>query len=143
MFDQCVAFRGLSLKEGRQSTLSQILRILKKDILPTLGRRSIYDISRHDLMHLLSGIEQRKALTTAEKCRAWFKQLFRYALVKVEGLDQNPASDLDVVAPPRPLSHNPFLRTDELPALLAALRDYGDANQTRLGLRLLLITGGT
>lgn len=142
VFDQWVAFRRLSLKEGRQSTLSQILRIFKKDVLPTLGRRSIYDINRHDLMHLLSGIEQRKALTTAEKCRTWFKQLFRYALVKVEGLDQNPASDLDVVALPRPpVAHNPFLRMDELPALLAVLRGYGGANQTRLGLRLLLLTG--
>lgn len=102
VFDQWVAFRRLSLKEGRQSTLLQILRIFKKDVLPMLGRRSIYDINRHDLMHLLSGIEQRKALTTAEKCRTWFKQLFRYALVRVEGLDQNPASDLDVVALPRP-----------------------------------------
>lgn len=142
VFDQWVAFRRLSLKEGRQSTLSQILRIFKKDVLPTLGRRSIYDINRHDLMHLLSGIEQRKALTTAEKCRTWFKQLFRYALVKVEGLDQNPASDLDVVALPRPpVAHNPFLRMDELPALLAVLRGYGGANQTRLGLLLLLLTG--
>ena len=75
MFNQWVEFRRLSLKEGRQSTLSQILRIFKKDLLPTLGRRSIYGINRHDLMHLLSGIEQRKALTTAEKCRTWFKQL--------------------------------------------------------------------
>jgi len=58
VFDQWVAFRRLSLKEGRQSTLSQISRIFKKDVLPTRGRRSIYGINIHDLMHLLSGIEQ-------------------------------------------------------------------------------------
>lgn len=69
VFDQWVEFRRLSLKEGRQSTLSQILRIFNKDVLPTLGGRSIYDIGRHDLLDLLSRIEQRKALTTAEKCR--------------------------------------------------------------------------
>jgi integrase len=39
------------------------------------------------------------------------------------------------------IAHNPFLRMDELSALLAALRGYGGANQTRLGLRLLLLTG--
>lgn len=142
VFDQWVEFRRLSLKEGRQSTLSQILRIFNKDVLPTLGGRSIYDISRHDLLDLLSRIEQRKALTTAEKCRTWFNQLFRYALVKTEGLEHNPASDLDVVALPKPpVSHNPFLRMGELPALMTALRNYGGANQTRLGLRLLLLTG--
>jgi integrase len=87
VFNQWVEFRRLSLKEGRQSTLSQILRMFSKDVLPTLGERSIYDINRHDLLDLLSRIEQRKALTTAEKCRIWFNQLFRYALVKIEGLD--------------------------------------------------------
>lgn len=142
VFNQWVEFRRLSLKEGRQSTLSQILRIFNKDVLPTLGGRSIYDINRHDLLDLLSRIEQRKALTTAEKCRTWFNQLFRYALVKIEGLEQNPASDLDVVALPKPpVTHNPFLRMDELPGLMAALRNYGGANQTWLGLRLLLLTG--
>lgn len=142
VFNQWVEFRRLSLKEGRQSTLSQILRIFNKDILPSLGGRSVYDINRHDLLDLLSKIEQRKALTTAEKCRTWFNQLFRYALVKVEGLEHNPASDLDVVALPKaPVAHNPFLRMDELPALLAALRGHRGISQTRLGLRLLLLTG--
>ena len=142
VFNQWVEFRRLSLKEGRQSTLSQILRIFNKDVLPSLGGRSIYDINRHDLLDLLGRIEQRKALTTAEKCRTWFNQLFRYALVKIEGLEHNPASDLDVVALPKPpVTHNPFLRMDELPGLMAALRNYGGANQTRLGLRLLLLTG--
>ena len=142
VFNQWVEFRRLSLKEGRQSTLSQILRIFNKDVLSTLGGRSIYDINRHDLLDLLSRIEQRKALTTAEKCRTWFNQLFRYALVKIEGLEHNPASDLDVVALPKPpVTHNPFLRIDELPGLMVALRNYGGASQTRLGLRLLLLTG--
>lgn len=61
---------------------------------------------------------------------------FRYywALVKIEGLEHNPASDLDVVALTKPpVTHNPFLRMDELPRLMAALRNYGGADQTRLG----------
>ena len=40
--------------------------------------------------------------------------------------EHNPASDLDVVALPKPpVSHNPFLRMDELPALMTALRNDG------------------
>ncbi|MGY2960964.1 hypothetical protein ACVWZP_001913 [Pseudomonas sp. TE36184] len=142
VFNQWVEFRRLSLKEGRQSTLSQILRIFNKNVLPILGGWSIYDINRRDLLDLLSRIEQRKALSTAEKCRTWFNQLFRYALVKIEGLEHNPASGLDVVTLRKPpVTHNPFLRMEEFPALMAALRNYGGANQTRLGLRLLLLTG--
>ncbi|WP_408003762.1 phage integrase central domain-containing protein [Pseudomonas triticifolii] len=75
VFNQWVEFRRLSLRDDRQSMLSQILRILNKDILLSLGGRPVYDINRHDLPDLPSRIEQRKALTTAEKCRTWFNQL--------------------------------------------------------------------
>jgi len=62
--------------------------------------------------------------------------------VIVPGLEQNPASDLDVVALPLPpVNHNPFLRMAELPKLLQRLRSYRGRRQTQLGLRLLLLTG--
>ena len=89
-------------QEGRNSTLSQILRIFNKDVLPSLKQMSIYDIRRPQLLGVLARIEERKAFTTAEKVRTWLGQLFRYALVIVEGLEANPASDLDVVAEPKP-----------------------------------------
>ena len=108
-----------------------------------MGKTPIYDITRPQLLELLSRIEQRKAFTTAEKVRGWFRQLFRYALVVVEGLETNPASDLDVVAVPKPpVTHNPFLHLDELPAMLQKLRAYrGRSPQTQLGIKLLLLTG--
>lgn len=134
--------RGLSLKEGRQTTLSILPRIFDKDVLPALGKRSVYEIKRPDLLEVIAKIEKRKALSVAEKVRTWFNQLFRYALVIVPGLEQNPASDLDVVALPLPpVNHNPFLRMAELPKLLQRLRSYRGRRQTQLGLRLLLLTG--
>jgi integrase len=91
---------------------------------------------------VIAKIEKRSALSIAEKVRTWFNQLFRYALVIVPGLEQNPASDLDVVALPLPpVRHNPFLRMAELPKLLQRLRSYRGRRQTQLGLRLLLLTG--
>lgn len=141
-FDSWVEHRALTLKEGRQSTLSQIRRIFDKDVMPTLGLCSIAEIRRPDLLRVLARIEQRGALTTAEKCRTWLNQLFRYAMVKIPGLEQNPATDLDVVALPKPpVNHQPFLRMAELPALLKTLSDYDGMSQTRMGLRLLLLTG--
>ncbi|HBB79230.1 tyrosine-type recombinase/integrase [Pseudomonas stutzeri] len=139
---QWLAHRKLELKEGRQSTLSQIQRIFDKDVLPALGSVSVYDVRRPDLLAVLAFIEQRRAFTTAEKVRTWFRQLFRFAMVKVEGLDGNPASDLDVVAVPKPpVAHNPFLRLPELPNLLNKLRRYRGRITTQLGIRLLLLTG--
>ncbi|MGR4897326.1 tyrosine-type recombinase/integrase [Stenotrophomonas sp. LARHCG68] len=143
VFDAWVEHRRKELKEGRQSTLSQILRIFGKDVLPILGKMSIYDIRRPQLLGVLARIEERKAFTTAEKVRTWLSQLFRYALVIVEGLEANPASDLDVVAEPKPpVTHNPYLHLPELPEFLQKLRLYNPRGwQTQLGIRLLFLTG--
>lgn len=130
------------LKKGRQSTLEQMQRIFDNDVLPALGKSSISAIKRHDLMEVLARIKQRRAYTVAEKVRMWLSQLFRFALVKAPGLELNPASDLDVVAAPKPpITHNPFLRVSEIAGLLKTIAEYGGDLQTRLGLRLLLLTG--
>lgn len=142
IYKKWLAHRELGLKKGRQTTLSILPRVFAKDVLPLLGKRSIYDIKRPDLLEVIARIERRKALSVAEKVRTWFNQMFRYALVVVPGLEQNPASDLDVVALPlSPVNHNPFLRMAELPKLLQRLRKYRGRLQTQLGLRLLLFTG--
>jgi integrase len=132
-----LSHRELSLKKGGRP-LSILPRIFAKDVLPALGKRSIYDIKRPDLLEVIAKIEKRKALSVAEKVRTWFNQLFRYALVIVPGLEQNPASDLDVVALPLPpVNHNPFLRMAELPKLLQRLRSIAAAADPAR-LRLLL-----
>lgn len=142
VFDQWLAHRSLTLQPGRQSTLEQIERIFRKDILPTLARRSIYEITQEDLLAVLVKIEARKALTIAEKCRSWLKQLFRFALVKISGLERNPAHDLTVAAIPKPpVAHNPFLRIEDLPDLLQALHHYRGSQEVQMALRLLLLTG--
>lgn len=142
VYREWLQHRGLSLRAGRQTTLSQIPRIFANDVLPTLGKRPIHEITRPDLLEAIERIERRKALSVAQKVRAWFNQLLRYALVAVPGLEQNPASDLDVVAQPLPLvKHQPYLRMAELPLLLQRLRRYHGRVRTQVGIRLLLLTG--
>ena len=143
VYEKWLKFREQGrLKKGRQTTLSLIPRIFGKDILPSLGRRSIHVITRADLLEIVGRIEKRGAPSVAEKVRTWLNQLFRYALVVVPGLERNPASDLDVVAMPQPsVRHNPFLRMPELPEFLQLLRKYPGRLQTQLGLRMLFLTG--
>jgi hypothetical protein len=59
-------------KEGRQSTLSQIRRVFPKDVLPMIGRMSIYELQRPDPLDVVAQIERRGALTAVEKVRTWF-----------------------------------------------------------------------
>jgi hypothetical protein len=73
-----------------------------KDVLPVLGKRSILDLRRPDLLGVIERIERRKAFSISEAVRGYLNQIFRFALVKVPGLEYNYASDLDVVAIPRP-----------------------------------------
>ncbi|CAK7255739.1 MULTISPECIES: tyrosine-type recombinase/integrase [unclassified Shinella] len=134
--------RALSLKEGRQTTLTQIRRVFAKDVLPKLGKRPILEIRRHDLLAVVDRIERRGAFSVADKVRTWLRQMFRFALVVVPDMENNPASDLDAIAAPLPpVRHNPYLLMDELPSFLRLLRNYPGVLQTQLGLRLLLLTG--
>jgi integrase len=142
LFQQWIEHRKPEITtQGSNCTLAKILHVFGNDVLPLLGKRSIHEIRRPDLLEIIERIERRKALSIARELRGWFNQLFRFALVKVPGLEYNPATDLDVVAVPRPpVRHHPFLHMNELPDLLRDLRKYPRA-QTSLGLRLLLLTG--
>lgn len=119
VYQKWFSHHEVGLKEGKNTSRSLIPRIFGNDVLPKLGKRSIYDIRRSDLLEVVGKIEQREALSVAEKVRSWLGQMFRYALVIIPDLEQNPASDLNVVAIPLPpVNHNPFLRMPELPTLL-------------------------
>jgi hypothetical protein len=83
----------------KRSTHAWIVRIFGKDILPYPGKQSILEIRRPDLLEVLARIERRKALAIARQVRGFLNRIFRFALVKVPGLETNQASDLDVVAP--------------------------------------------
>ena len=142
VFHQWSEHHKLEIKTGKRSTHSHILRTFAKDVLPLLGKRPIHELRRPDLLEVIERIEKRGALSVSEHVRGHLNQIYRFALVKVPGLETNYASDLDVVAIPRPPArHHPFLRMDELPGLLRAIEEYVGAQQTRLGLRLLLLTG--
>lgn len=147
VYEKWLEHRRLTLEDGRQTSLSIIPRVFKKDVFPYLKRLTIYEVTRPMLLEIIGRIEKREALSVAEKVRTWFKQLFDYAMVTVHGMESHPATDLHVVAIPLPpVDHNPFLRMSELPQLLQILRRYcgrlsHQRLSTQLAIRLLLLTG--
>jgi len=110
---------------------------LDKDILPKLGLLALADIGRPEVLAVLRQIEAREALNIASKVRGWLNDMFRFAVV--EGtIGFNPAADLEVVAMPTPpVRNNPFLRKDELPEFLRALRGAKVRDYTRCAIELL------
>jgi len=128
-------------KDGRQSTKVQIERYLGKDMLPVLGKKAMKSITRADVLQVQQRVEARGSLVMAGKVRGWLHELFRYALVMGE-IEVNPATDMDVAAlPKKPVKHNPSLKMHEMPELMAKIHRYRGERQTKLGLRLLLLTG--
>ena len=89
---------------------------------PLLGNKAIADIARADLLEAQRRVEERGALSIAEKPRSWLNEIFRHAIA--EGLvASKPSAERDVVALPyRSTLRNPFLTMEQLPDLLAKLR---------------------
>lgn len=132
---------GLDNQNRRQSTHIQIERYLRKDMLPGLGKMPINAITKGDVLKVLRKIEMRGALSIAEKVRVWLNEIFSHA--EAEGLiDNNPAANMRILAlPKKPTVNNPYLTISELPQFLHQLDNYQGALQTRLGIKLLLLTG--
>lgn len=134
-------FKSPRLTDGRKGSAAQSRRYLDKDILPMLGKLPIAEVKRSDVLATVRRVEKRDALNVAEKIRTWLNQIFRFAIA--EGfIENNPASDLDIVAAQQPpVKHNPILREAELPELLVRLADYKGSMLTKAGVRLLMLTG--
>lgn len=141
VFVRWYAHKAKRLTNARQGTLAQIDRIFKKDLIPSLGNLLVPQVRRIDLVTVIRRIEKRNALSTAEKCRGWLREMFRFAIA--EGLlDQNPASDLGILAEPQPpVRHHPFLRLADLPDFMIKMMTFPGTLQIELALRLLLLTG--
>lgn len=76
---------GVTDSTRRQSTRIQIERYLRKDMLPLLGELYLDEIGKHHLLIILRKIENRGALSIAEKCRSWLNYphfWWHYATIK-------------------------------------------------------------
>ncbi|RPH28250.1 DUF4102 domain-containing protein [Buttiauxella warmboldiae] len=141
VWERWANFRGQRLREGRQTSQTQMKRIFAKDVLPYIGHMPIDTITRADILKILRRIENRKAWAVVTKCRSWLNQFFRYAIIECD-LPANPAADLAVVAAPvPPARHHPYLLMTEIPAFLRNLNRNRARLQTILAIKLLLMTG--
>ncbi len=108
----------------KPATLEKVRQYLDKDLLPSLGRRPLANITPMELGVAVAKIEARKAHNVAKKTRQWLGKIFQFAIAK--GMTStNPAEYLAAVAAAAPQSkRQPHLSPDELPAFLQALDRY-------------------
>lgn len=75
VYERWLAYRAVALEEGRQSTLAQIRRVFKKDVIPPLRRMTFHEITQHHLLEVVGRIERHGSLSGGregpQQCKNW------------------------------------------------------------------------
>ncbi|MET0156032.1 MAG: integrase arm-type DNA-binding domain-containing protein [Rickettsiales bacterium] len=117
----------------------KVIKRLEADIFPALGVRPAHQITAPELLAVLRGIEERGALDIAKRALQTCGQIFRYAIATGRA-ERDIAADLRGALKTRKPVNHARLNAKELPEFLQKLSVYDGDPQTRLALRLLILT---
>ncbi len=118
---------------------ANLLRRLEIDVFPKLGTRPITDITPPELLSVIRVIEKRDALDLAQRMMQTCGQIFMYAIATGHAV-RNPTADLKGALKTPARKHYAHLKEDELPEFLQKLETYDGNIQTKLALKLLILT---
>src|SRR5579884_811475 len=121
------------------SSARTMLDRLERHAFPKLGPRPIADIMAPEVLAMLRGVEGRGTVHTARRVMQLCGQVFMYAIATGRA-ERNPVPDLRGAIGTTVVKHRPYLHAAELPEFLRKLTSYDGDLQTRLALRLLLLT---
>jgi integrase len=118
---------------------NRILESLVKDAFPSIGHRTITEITPPDILDVLRAIEGRGALDVAARVQQRIKNVFRYA-IQTGRAGANPSAELAGVLETRKVQHREAMSREILPSFLAKLDGYPGTHQTKHALTLLMLT---
>ncbi len=116
-----------------------VLRRLEADIFSVIGFRAIHEISAPELLATLREIEKRGAIDIAHRALQTSGQIFRYAIATGRA-ERDISSDLRGALKTHKTSHYARLEAKELPEFFSKLEEYDGDPQTKLALKLMLLT---
>src|SRR6195256_8386 len=100
----------------------EISRMLRRAVGSAWGSRSIHEISKRDVVDVVSAIEQRGAPVAANKALKSIKTFFRWCVGRAV-LDKSPADGVPL--PAREVARDRVLSDDELARVILAARKIG------------------
>lgn len=112
---------------------------LETYVLPKLGQRPIADITAPEVLTMLRIVEDKGTLETTRRVMSICGQIFMYAIATGRA-ERNPVPDLRGALKTPVVKHYSFLEAGDLPEFLTKLDAYDGSSQTKLALRLLLLT---
>lgn len=114
-------------------------RWLEKDIYPALGEKPLKDVTVSDVERLIGAVKVKRGAKSAECVRLTVAGIFK-AAPRSLGLG-NPARDLaGTIELPKPKPKGRPLAPKEIPAFMEAADAYPGRPQTKLAIRLLMLT---
>ncbi len=116
-----------------------VLNRLETHMFTKIGNRPIADINAIEILSVLRIIEKSGALDMAQRMMQTCGQVFRYAITTGRA-DRNPVADLRGALKTPVRKHHAHLKADELPEFLQKLAIYDGNLQTKLALKLLMLT---
>lgn len=138
---QAVAREWVEQRAGlwKASHSARVLGSLEANIFPDLGDRPVSEITARELLQSLRSIEKRDALDVASRVAQRCSSVFRYAIQTDRALS-NPAAELRGALKTRKVTHRAALARSELPGFFAKLKAYDGRPETRIAVRLLMLT---
>lgn len=115
---------------------AEVERIMRREVIPALGKRPIKDIHKRDILALVEGIADRGAPIMANRTLAHTKRLFKWAAGR-DLIETDPAAHVEKPAPDA--KRDRVLDDGELIAVWRAAEAAG--GPFGAGVRLLIATG--
>src|SRR5664279_816164 len=128
------AFIAQHVSQNRSA--AEISRLLRREVGKTWGHKSIHEISKRDIVELISAIEQRGAPVAANKALKTIKTFLRWCVGRAV-LDQSPADGVPL--PTKEVARDRVLDDQELTQVILAARKVG--GPYRGIVELLALTG--
>jgi len=119
-----VANDFLTKHVSQNRTVDETARILKRDVLPKWGRRSIHDIGKRDVNDLLDAVVARGSHVMANRLLAALRKLFNWCVSRGT-ITTSPCSGIS--APHREKARDRVLGDDELVSILNSAKQMGGA----------------
>src|SRR6266567_1221431 len=118
--DLLESFIAQRLSQNRSA--GEISRLLRREIGKTWAGKSIHEITKRDVVEVISAIEQRGAPIAANKTLKSIKTFLRWCVGRAV-LDQSPAEGVPL--PTKEVARDRVLNDDELARVIIAARQIG------------------
>ena len=116
-----------------------ILKSLEDDVFPIIGWKQITAVTRHDIIEVITKIEERGAYDVAKRVCQRCESIFDYAIDKAVCEDNPALGRAKIIKRPKS-KPRPHFKEHELPEFLHNLSGYHGRDYVRMAMRLLVLT---